>query len=279
MIAPLEETAYAKINLALHVRRRRDDGYHELETIFAFLDHGDRLSIEQAEQFELEFTGKFGTDLAKEYVPDNLISRAANLHQNVLAPAVKFRLEKNLPIASGLGGGSADAAAALRLLNGYFAPPLPASRLHEIAESLGADVPACIDSVPVMGRGIGTSLEPVKNDVSGLFCLLVNPNVAMSTGPVFKAWDGVDQGPLPQGTAREILLNGRNDLEGPAMSLCPEISEILVLLTKSQPVVARMSGSGASCFAIYEDMESLMNASADMASQRPTYWTMSGRLR
>lgn len=275
----LNETAYAKINLALHVRGRRDDGYHELETIFAFLDHGDRLSIEPAEQFALEFTGKFGASLAKEYVPDNLISRAANLHQNGLAPAVKFRLEKNLPIASGLGGGSADAAAALRLLNGCFVPPLPASRLHDIAESLGADVPACINSVSVMGRGTGTFLEPVKNDVSGLFCLLVNPNIAMSTGPVFQAWDGVDHGPLPQGTAREILLNGRNDLEGPAISLCPQISEILALLTKSKPLVARMSGSGASCFAIYEDVESLMNASAEIASQRPTYWTMSGCLR
>jgi 4-diphosphocytidyl-2-C-methyl-D-erythritol kinase len=126
----LNETAYAKINLALHVRGRRDDGYHELETIFAFLDHGDRLSIEPAKQFALEFTGKFGAGLAKEYVPDNLISRAANLHQNGSAPAVKFRLEKNLPIASGLGGGSADAAAALRLLNGHFAPPLSASRLQ-----------------------------------------------------------------------------------------------------------------------------------------------------
>lgn len=279
MIAPLDETAYAKINLALHVRKQRDDGYHELETIFAFLDHGDRLSIEPAEQFDLEFTGKFGTSLAKEYVPDNLISRAACLHQNGSAPAVKFRLEKNLPIASGLGGGSADAAAALRLLNGYFPPPLPTGRLHEIAESLGADVPACINSVPVMGLGTGTSLEPVKNDVSGLFCLLVNPNIAMSTGPVFKRWDGVDHGPLPHGTAREILLNGRNDLEGPAISLCPEISEILALLTKSHPVVARMSGSGASCFAIYEDMKRLMNASAEIASQRPAYWTMSGRLR
>jgi 4-diphosphocytidyl-2-C-methyl-D-erythritol kinase len=279
MNGPTHGTAYAKINLALHVRGRRDDGYHDLETIFAFLDCGDSLTVEPADQFALEIDGKFGASLAKENIPDNLIFRAAMLHQNGCAPAIRFKLRKNLPIASGLGGGSADAAAALRLLNGYFSPPLSAEKLHKIATDLGADVPACINSVPVMGRGTGTFLEPVENDVSGLFCLLVNPNVAMSTGPVFKAWDGIDHGPLPKGTARELLQNGRNDLEIPAISLCPEISEILVLLEKTRPVVARMSGSGASCFAIYEDKEILANAATEITSHCPTYWTMTGCLR
>lgn len=279
MTVPIQETAFAKINLALHVRGRRDDGYHELETVFAFLDCGDILSIEPAAQFEIEFSGEFGSGLANEYVPDNLISRAARLHQNGLAPPVKFRLEKNLPIASGLGGGSADAAAALRLLNSYFSPPLPNDILHEIAIQLGADVPACIKSVPVMGRGTGTSLNRIENDVSGLFCLLVNPNIAMSTAPVFRAWDGLDRGPLPQGTAREILLGGRNDLELPAISLCPEISDILALLATSHAVVSRMSGSGASCFALFENAKTMTDAAAEFASRHPQYWTMSGRLR
>lgn len=279
MTIPQFETAYAKINLALHVRARRADGYHELETVFAFLDQGDCLACKAADRFSLNISGEFAAGLSHESERDNLIFRAAELHAGGEVPAVSIGLEKNLPIAAGLGGGSADAAAALRLLNGQLTLPLPNERLLEIAALLGADVPACITSVPVTGRGIGTMLEPIENDVSGLPCLLVNPNKAMPTGPVFQAWDGVDRGPMPQGSAREIFAGGRNDLQIPAIKLCPEIADILGMLERTCPLVSRMSGSGATCFAIYENPETLEQISTEIKALHPGWWTMAGRLR
>lgn len=272
-------TAYAKINLALHVRRRRADGYHELETVFAFLDQGDSLWMEPSGQFSLELEGRFGRSLAEEERENNLIYRAAKLHGEVFMPPVAFRLDKKLPIAAGLGGGSADAAAALRLLNESSDAPLSTDKLHAIAAQLGADVPACINSLPVVGRGTGTVLEPVENDVSGLYCLLVNPNIAVATGPVFKAWDGVDRGPMPDGSARIILQDGRNDLEPMALKICPGIGDILKELRKPNPLVARMSGSGATCFALYDDADVMDRAESEVSKKYPHWWTMTGRLR
>lgn len=272
-------TAYAKINLALHIRRRRADGYHELETVFAFLDQGDTIWIEPAEQFSLKLEGPFGRKLADEDFENNLIYRAAKLHGNGVVPPVAFRLDKRLPIAAGLGGGSADAAAALRLLNDKCDKPLRAEEVQAIATQLGADVPACIKSLPVVGRGIGTLLEPIGNDVSGLHCLLVNPNIAVATGPVFTAWDGVDRGPMPVGSARHILQNGRNDLEPMAIIICPEIGDILRHLREANPLAARMSGSGATCFALFDDAEACLRATAEVSKQHPEWWTMTGRLR
>lgn len=272
-------TAYGKINLALHVRKRREDGYHELETVFAFLDQGDALSMEKADRFSLALEGQFSSVLAVEDSESNLIYRAAKLHRDGDVPPVAFRLNKKLPIAAGLGGGSADAAAALRLLNENSDAPLGAEELHAIAAQLGADVPACIESLPVVGRGTGTLLEPVENDVSGLHCLLVNPNIAMMTGPVFKAWDGIDRGPMPQGSALFIMENGRNDLEPMALEICPEIGKILKELRDSNPLVARMSGSGATCFALFDNVEALERTSAKITKHHPEWWTMAGRLR
>jgi len=272
-------TAYAKINLALHVRSRRADGYHELETVFAFLDKGDSLSMEKAEHFSLDLEGPFGRNLAGEDYETNLIYRAAKLHGDGVVPPVAFRLDKKLPIAAGLGGGSADAAAALRLLNDASDAPLGVEELHVIAAQLGADVPACIDSLPVVGRGTGTILEPVENDVSGMHCLLVNPNIAVATGPVFKAWDGVDRGPMPEGSARCILQDGRNDLEPMALKICPEIGNILQELRKANPLVARMSGSGATCFALFHDAGALQHAASEISKKNPEWWTMAGCLR
>lgn len=278
-MAILHATAYGKINLALHVRRRREDGYHELETVFAFLDQGDALSMQQAGRFSLALEGQFSSGLAAEDSESNLIYRAAKLYRNGDVHPVAFRLDKKLPIAAGLGGGSADAAAALRLLNENSDAPLGAKEMHAIAAQLGADVPACIESLPVVGRGTGTLLEPVENDVSGLHCLLVNPNIAMSTGPVFKAWDGVDRGPMPEGSALFIMKNGRNDLEPMALEICPEIGEILQKLRESDPLVARMSGSGATCFALFDNAEALARTSAEIMQYHPEWWTMTGRLR
>ena len=264
------ETAYAKINLALHVRRRRDDGYHELETLFAFLDHGDQLSVEPAKSYILEEHGLFGGRAGPSET--NLVTRAARLVGAGVLPELRVDLDKQLPVAAGLGGGSADAAAMLRLLG--------AGDRLDIAAALGADVPACIASIPVIGTGVGTALGHVENDVSGLACLLVNPMVPLATGPVFSNWDGIDRGPMPKGSARDIMLTGRNDLETAAISLCPIIDDVLALLQETKPLVARMSGSGSSCFAIYEDIEVARAHAADIRHHRhQNWWTMFGRLR
>jgi 4-diphosphocytidyl-2-C-methyl-D-erythritol kinase len=264
---PRTEIAYAKINLALHVRKRRKDGYHELETLFAFLDCGDVLTATEGKVFALDQTGPFGGNTGG--IDDNLVTRAALLANDGILPKLRFDLDKRLPVAAGLGGGSADAGAAFRLLD--------AGDRHDLAAQLGADVPACLDSVPVIGRGTGTELWAVENDVAGLACLLVNPGVPLTTGPVFKAWDGIDHGPMPEGSARAIMMAGRNDLETPAKTICPAIGDVLGALNTTEPLIVRMSGSGASCFALYDDPDDAARAQGDMAGL--SWWTMLGTLR
>ncbi|NBC35567.1 4-(cytidine 5'-diphospho)-2-C-methyl-D-erythritol kinase [Novosphingobium sp. FSY-8] len=268
-------TAYAKINLALHLRRRRDDGYHELETLFAFVDAGDAITIAPADAFELIETGEFAAAMGP--VADNLVTRAAVAACGTAdgaLPPLRIHVDKRLPVAAGLGGGSADAGAVLRLLG------VGADRAQAIGEALGADVPACVVSQPMVGRGTGTHLEPLADhDLLGAGCLLVNPRVPLSTGPVFKAWDQIDHGPLPQGSARDILLNGRNDMEPPAIQLCPAIADVLAALRATAPVCARMSGSGATCFAIYDTPDAMAQAAAQIAAAHPGWWQMAGRLR
>lgn len=265
----MNETAYAKINLALHVRRRREDGYHELETLFAFVDAGDRLSVTPAAQDELRTVGEFDGVLTDPF--DNIVMKALSALPRPQGWAVT--LEKNLPVAAGLGGGSADAGALFRLVereNGL--PDDWAAR----AARLGADVPACVSSLTCVGRGTGTELEPVANDLAGTPVLLVNPRIPLSTGPVFAGWDGVDRGPLPQGELRTIALTGRNDLEAPALALCPAIGDVLLALRETAPWLARMSGSGATCFALYDTPAARDAAQAAMRSE---WWTMAGALR
>lgn len=278
-MADFSETAYAKINLALHVRRRRPDGYHDIETLFAFLDDGDQLSLKPSRAFELQISGPFGTQLSDEAVERNLITRAARALCGGELPKVNIALNKRLPIASGLGGGSADAAATIRLLCRYLQMDIKDAEIHQIASALGADVPACIASTPVIGRDTGINLAAVENDVAGLACLLVNPGEPLSTPPVFKNWNGIDLGPMPDGTASAIMADGRNDLEGPAIMLCPPIEDVLACLRETDPLLIRMSGSGATCFAIYPDDEQAAIASAAIRDKRPEYWQMVGRLR
>jgi 4-diphosphocytidyl-2-C-methyl-D-erythritol kinase len=150
---------------------------------------------------------------------------------------------------------------------------------HEIASKLGADVPACVESRTCLGVGTGTELKPLDSDLTGTPVLLVNPRVPLATGPVFKAWDGVDRGALPEGDARKIALEaleGRNDLEAPAISLCPPIADVLTSLRRSDAILARMSGSGATCFALYDTLEQRDNA---LRIMDPSWWTMAARLR
>ncbi|WP_029934151.1 4-(cytidine 5'-diphospho)-2-C-methyl-D-erythritol kinase [Sphingomonas sp. UNC305MFCol5.2] len=266
----LTEIARAKLNLALHVRARRPDGYHELETLFAFVEYGDVLRIAPAGASEFRITGPFADRLAGE--GDNLVTRAATRFAEAFGGgAHAIELEKHLPVASGIGGGSADAAATLRALARLHDVALDDPRLFAIADGLGSDVPACLLGKTALGKGRGEQLQPVPG-MPGTPVLLVNPGVAVSTAEVFRRWDGMDRGPLGPDP-----LAGRNDLEAPAREIAPVIGEVLALLA-AQPGVtlARMSGSGATCFALFEAIEAC--ADAARAVQRPHWWSVETRL-
>ncbi len=268
----LTETAYAKINLALHVRARREDGYHELETFFAFVDAGDTLAVTPADADSLSITGEFAPLLAHE--EGNLVLDALALLPR--AQGWHVALDKALPVAAGLGGGSADVGAVFRLAQRAHGLP---EGWQQAAAKLGADVPACVESVAMIGRGTGTDLAPAPTDLQGCPVLLVNPRVPLPTGPVFKAWDRVDRGAMPQGSARDVALQGRNDLEAPAISICPPVADVLAALGRTGAFLSRMSGSGATCFALFDDVAERDAAQATIAAEQPGWWQMAGRLR
>jgi 4-diphosphocytidyl-2-C-methyl-D-erythritol kinase len=279
----MEETAYAKINLALHVRARESDGYHSIETIFAFCEAGDLLTLTPGgEAVTLTIGGAFAEAIAGE--DDNLVLTAADTMRRGLednrSRGACLHLDKRLPVAAGLGGGSADAAAAMRLLGRYWNCGGDSSELGIRGASLGADVPACIVSRTRIGSGRGDELAiPFTDDVAGMSVLLVNPGIALSTAAVFRAWDGVDRGALSVAAPLEIALAGRNDLEAPAMKLCPQVAEVLAALRATAPLLARMSGSGATCFALYATDDERDSAAVRIASSHPGWWTLATRLR
>ena len=260
MSALSREIAAAKLNLALHVRGKRSDGRHDIETIFAFCTDGDRLNAEPADEFALSVIGPFAADIGD----DNLVVTAGRLLAEAAARPLgaAMVLDKRLPVASGVGGGSADAAAALRLLTAMHG--LDPALAQQVAPLLGSDVPACLLSLPMRGKGAGDELHPINlPNLSGNPVLLVNPRIPLSTAAVFGAWDGQDRGPL------DDWREGRNDLEIPAIALVTEISEVLAWLRARHGVsFSRMSGSGATCFALFED-----EASRDAAAEEaPEHW-------
>lgn len=264
------ETAYAKLNLALHVRERLADGYHRIETIFAYCDDGDELSAETADSLSLKLSGPFAAGLDDA---DNIVTRAATaLREASGAKAgAALHLRKLLPVASGIGGGSADAAAALRLLNRLWGLKWPDRRLEEAGRELGADVPACVHSRPMRGQGRGDELEPVELGLSGTAALLVNPRVELSTSEIFERWDGTDRGALTD------WRHGRNDLEPAATAVAPQIGGILTWLSaQSGADCVRMSGSGATCFALFNS--EAQRDEAAMAVPRE-WWHLATRLR
>lgn len=273
----MNELAPAKINLALHVRERMPDGYHRLETLFVFARDGDALSVGPADTLSLQITGPFADGLGAG--ADNLVLRAAEAlrHAAEIKAGAALTLDKQLPVASGIGGGSADAAAALRLLSRFWGVE---ADLRSIAADLGADVPACLVGKPVRGDGRGDELTAVPADgLSGLPLLLINPGVPLTTGPVFAAWDGLDRGPLPGGDPRAAALVGRNDLQAPAIALCPVIGELVSWLNRQPGVIlARMSGSGATCFALFPSPAERDAAYAAAAVDWPQAWRLSTAL-
>jgi 4-diphosphocytidyl-2-C-methyl-D-erythritol kinase len=274
-VSSLAEFAPAKINLALHVLGRRTDGYHELDSIVAFADVGDQLTLTRADATSLTLSGPFASGLRAE--PDNLVLRAfAALGGEARLGPVAFHLEKNLPIASGIGGGSADAAAALRGLARLFS--LPMGEVENVALSLGADVPVCLHGKTVRMRGIGERLEPVELRLSPAI-VLVNPGTVTATPEVFKAL-GLANG-QSFGTALDPndQTAWRNDLAAPAISLAPEISEVIrILSSQSRASSIRMSGSGATCFALMPDSGAATAAVHAIGSAKPAWWMRSAML-
>lgn len=266
------ETAYAKINLALHVRHRRADGYHEIETLFAFVDDGDRLSASPAARDVVHVKGEFAAAVGDG--AENIVAKALAAFLHV--PGWFVSLDKRLPVAAGLGGGSADAGAIVRMIERWSG--LPAD-WRERAGRLGADVPACVVSRMCLGRGTGSDLCEVDNDLAGTPVLLVNPRLPLPTGPVFAAWDGVDRGPLTPRPASVVARVSRNDLEAPAIALCPPIAEVLAVLGDTEAWLVRMSGSGATCFALFADPAAADAAERAVAAAQPGWWRLRGCLR
>jgi 4-diphosphocytidyl-2-C-methyl-D-erythritol kinase len=268
----MHETAYAKLNLALHVRGREQDGYHRIETAFAFAEDGDRLSVAEGEGLGLRVGGPFAQALAEK---DNIVLAAARaLAEHCGAGAgAALTLDKRLPVASGIGGGSADAAAALRLLVRWGCD-VTEEALVLIARTLGADVPACFFSRTARGEGKGDRLEFADYGIGGSPVLLVNPGLPLSTRQVFDRWNGEDGGPLTDPRL------GRNDLEAPACALAPEIGEVLkVLGSPGTADMVRMSGSGATCFALFGNAADRDEASRRIAASHPHWWQLPTRLR
>jgi 4-diphosphocytidyl-2-C-methyl-D-erythritol kinase len=278
--------ARAKVNLYLHVIGRRADGYHLLDSLVVFSDIGDRLRIEPSDSLSLAIDGPFGAGLSA--TDDNLVLRAARALAAGLAgkglPAggAKLRLSKHLPVASGIGGGSADAAATLVGLSRLWRVPEGAIDLTQIGLSLGADLPVCLAARPCFMGGIGELLEAVP-PLPPASLLLVNPGVAVSTPSVFKARSGPFSKParwqdaLSDATALAARLDRcGNDLEAPAIELEPMIGEVLSALRHLPgTLIARMSGSGATCFGLFEDPAEAREAAARLGMEHPSWWVAS----
>ncbi|HVZ09195.1 4-(cytidine 5'-diphospho)-2-C-methyl-D-erythritol kinase [Rhodopila sp.] len=276
-----EEFAPAKINLYLHVTGRRADGYHLLDSLTVFADIGDRLAVAAAAELSLAVTGPFAGGLTAE--ADNLVLRAARALAVEAGVTSRGRLvlRKNLPIASGIGGGSADAAAALRLLCRTWSIDPGVERLAAIGAALGADVPVCLRCTPARMQGIGEVLTAVP-ELPPFGLVLVNPGVAVATASVFKARHGEFSPPavLPPGwrDAGDLAgwLHGTcNDLQPPALALAPAIGGALAALSGDPDcLLARMSGSGATCFGVYASAEAAAGAAARLS--RPGWWVWGG---
>lgn len=278
------EAAPAKINLYLHVVGRRDDGYHLLDSLVGFAEAGDVLQATPADSLELTLTGRFGAALAVE--PDNLVLRAARALAEAVGvpPLAHLLLDKRLPIASGIGGGSADAAATLRALQHLWNGRLPDDTLHRLALQLGADVPVCLHSRTLRMSGIGDRLDPAPA-LPRCGLLLVNPGVAVETRAVFRARSGAFSAPaqLPASWTAAADLAGwlrgtGNDLQAPALTLQPAIGEVLrAIETQPDCLLARMSGSGATCFGLFPTPDAAHHASA--ALQPTGWWCSAGAFR
>jgi 4-diphosphocytidyl-2-C-methyl-D-erythritol kinase len=290
----LIEEGRAKVNLSLRVVGRRVDGYHDLESVVAFADCADRLSLTPGSELHLKTIGPMAQ--ACGTAADNLVFKAAQL-LGERVPGLRlgeFTLDKALPVAAGIGGGSADAAAALRLLARANGLALDDARLIEVARLTGADVPVCLASGACVMTGVGETLQPLS--LPKIPCVMVNPRVPVATQDVFKAL-GLRHGELLVGIADvirapawpeqgasvedwvEALAASSNDLEAPATRLQPVIGEVLSALSATNGAwLSRMSGSGATCFAIFENTAEAQRAAQKIQLDRPQWWVHAGVL-
>jgi 4-diphosphocytidyl-2-C-methyl-D-erythritol kinase len=281
------EHAPAKLNLFLHVGARGADGYHALESLVVFSEFGDRLHLEPARGFELARIGPYAAALPDR--PDeDLIARAITGLAQICGRTAEFviTLDKNIPVAAGLGGGSADAAAAIRLVCREWGVDPSDPQVRELAAGLGADVPMCLYSRPAWIAGVGEQVTPAA-ECAELDLLLVNPRVPLSTAQVFGAYAPVD--PVADidpasvdlatsESALSFLEHQRNDLAAPAQGLCPVICDVLEGLAQSGGCrLARMSGSGPTCFAIFDDEQTCKRAAAELGTRRPGWWVLPTR--
>jgi len=281
--------APAKVNLFLHVGAPAADGYHPLCSLMVFADVGDRVSIELGEG-SLTASGPFAQGLGPE--ADNLIFRAVRAFVAELGhpmAELKMALDKQLPVASGLGGGSSDAGAALRLIRDVFAPQVDDARLERVAASLGADGPACLWGHPVVAEGIGERLSRAPG-LPALPAVLVNPGVPVSTPAVYRALDAsrrfgdVTRPPMPDAfeTPEEVaawLARLGNDLETPAISVAPQVGTVLATLwDEPETLLARVSGSGGTCFALCADDIAAETLAERLEAMAPHWWVRRCRL-
>ena len=274
--------AWAKVNLSLHVVGRRPDGFHELDSLIVFAGIGDGLTAAPADDLTLTVDGPYAAALDESGdAAENLVLRAArSLRARAGATAgADLRLTKSLPVAAGLGGGSSDAAAALRALVELWRLSVPEAELSDIAADLGADVPVCLAGRPSVVGGIGERIDPAPA-LPPAWLVLVNPGVPLATAVVFGAREGPFSGParwaepLADASALARRLAGcRNDLEPAARRLAPEIGEVLTLLTGTEGcLLARLSGSGATCFGLYAEQAGATRAAAAIRAVRPHWW-------
>jgi len=282
-VTRVTETAPAKINLYLHVGPVRGDGLHDLASLFVFTEDGDDVVAASGDDLTLEIAGPFAGALAGDDVADNLVMRAAKALQARagVSQGARLQLVKNLPVAAGIGGGSADAAAALRALVKMWDVAIDDADLNALAFELGADVPACLDGAPVFVEGAGEKLSPAPS-LPPAYILLINPGIDMPTGPVFRKFDEGGDVPPPShpevfggsGSDYAALIEAsRNDLEPAACVIAPAIGDLLIRMRAQEGVVAaRMSGSGATCFALFHDADAA--AAARKEFQATGFWTM-----
>ncbi len=289
-MASLTDTAAAKVNLTLEILGRRPDGYHELVSLVAFAEIGDRIRLTPGDDFRLELEGPFAAALAGDNLVERAVRRARRDRPGLRAGA--FHLEKNLPVAAGLGGGSADAAATLRLLT--RADPDRARRLDlaALGADLGADVRVCLGSEAALMWGVGEKLAAVP-PLPELYAVLVNPGVALATAEVYAALaapplaaGAADRapeipGPFPDLEALVSFLQTRgNDLEAPALGLAPQIRRVLSRLRDAEGCrLARLTGSGATCFGLFAARRRAERAAERIGAAQPDWWVAASSLR
>lgn len=288
MAEPIVQLAPAKVNLALHVTRRREDGYHALESLVVFADLADELTAVPSRADTLSVSGPFARGLGAGET--NLVSRAVAAFRARWPDAVQtplaIHLTKNLPVAAGIGGGSADAAAALRLMAALAEHTIPVADLFDMAAGLGADVPSCLVSMPLVARGVGEVLTPLP-EFPACHIVLVNPMVPLATADVFRRLRAHDNYPLPELPSPLTrpaqlgiwLAETRNDLQPPAVKLVPVIGEIVAQLAETPGcMLARMSGSGATVFGLFGSSGQAHQAAQVMRAANSDHWVAAAPL-